>query len=101
MTREELLKEMDKFRRQMLTPEQSKIVKLGVDDILQVPTQEQLDCPYCHNDPKQADLLKKYTDDNMYIVYLKSSTLNLEAAGLRTSKKVNYCPICGRRLNDE
>lgn len=39
---------MNEFRRQMLTPEQSKIVKVGVDDILQAPTQEQLDCQYCH-----------------------------------------------------
>lgn len=63
--------------------------------------EKQADCPYCHNDPKQADLLKKYTDDNMYIVYLKSNTLNLEAAGLRTSEKVSYCPMCGRPLNEE
>lgn len=62
--------------------------------------EKQANCPYCHNDPIQADMLKKYTDDNMYIVYLKSNTLNLEAAGLRTSEKVNYCPMCGRKLGD-
>lgn len=73
--------------------------KLG--KILNAPTEKQLDCPYCHNDPKQADLLKKYTDDNMYIVYLKSNTLNLEAAGLRVSEKVKFCPVCGRKLGDE
>ena len=107
-TREELLKELDESEtiasKSSFLDDWNTQRKIGIDgvkDILQAPTQEQLDCPYCHNDPKQADLLKKYTDDNMYIVYLKSNTLNLEAAGLRVSEKVKFCPVCGRKLGDE
>lgn len=77
--REELLKEMNRFRRQMLTPEQAKILKQGLHDVLNAPTQAQLDCPYCHN-MNLEEYRRQLNEDSSYI------------------EEVKYCQVCGRKL---
>lgn len=88
---------MNEFRRQMLTPEQSKIAKLGVKEILQAPTQKQLDCPYC-NEPfkalySESDITYGIIDHKVYGVYADSEKL--------TGLKFTFCPMCGRKLGDD
>ena len=93
-TREELLKEMKRFRREMLTPEQSKIVKLGVDDILNTPTQAQFNCPYCHG----HEFIVEGFDLNANIY---RNELFVRSKDEITTNYIKYCPMCGRNLGDE
>ncbi|ULQ49043.1 hypothetical protein [Liquorilactobacillus nagelii] len=88
-TREELLKELDEpeiiaskspFLDDWNT--QRKIGIDGVKDILQAPTQEQLDCPYCYG-MNLEDYHKRLNEDSSYIAQVK------------------YCEVCGRKLGDE
>lgn len=80
-TREELLNEMDKFRR-TLTSGQSKVLKSGLHQILAASTEEQLKCNYCHikDDDEEMKLLWKITTHYVYC---------------------RYCPMCGRRLDTD
>jgi hypothetical protein len=58
----------------------------AVDRILSAPTQEQLDCLYCHGvtlEEYHKALEETRTDDSSYIAQVK------------------YCEVCGRKLGDE
>lgn len=59
---------------------------------------EQLNCPYCHED---SDGHVKPIEKNCHAFVrfgMDGWKLNLKAKGWRGEAKINYCPMCGRRL---
>lgn len=60
-------------------------------------TDEQQDCPYCHNKYSRKYLLE--TDiDARTIVYINNAALLIESANSYGKIPINYCPMCGRDL---
>jgi hypothetical protein len=90
-TREELLNEMDKFRR-TLTSGQSKVLKSGLHQILSAPTEEQMKFGFCH-----APLSGREWSKLEYCNELRKHS-NLCGDVLIY---VNFCQFCGRKLGDE
>lgn len=64
-------------------------------------TEKQKNCPYCHekdnllqtNDERPVDGDLVYINGNGY--------LNSETDLGHVYRKINYCPMCGRPLNEE
>lgn len=77
--------------------------RMGYDQAEKVKAKidKQKNCPYCHgvenllqsNDeiPIEGDIV--YINDSGY--------LNLETDVIHAYRKINYCPMCGRPLNEE
>jgi hypothetical protein len=109
-TREELLNEMNKFRR-TLTSGQSKVLKSGLHQILSAPTEDQLKCDYCHApfldlSGKTEDEFDQFDPDGAYCGLDKDSMITYGSPGdgfdgQDRNTKINYCPMCGRKLGDE
>lgn len=66
------------------------------------------DCPYCHMNSANCQIkdLFKYKSDTKFqiYVYIFENNLRIEAKDehreLGDNKKINYCPVCGRKLNE-
>ena len=65
-------------------------------------TEEQKNCPYCHNfDGHGTDLFEcgnKYADASIELDDNAISFDNLDGHRTYGMFKINYCPICGRKL---
>lgn len=56
-------------------------------------------CPYCHNAPRQKNLILTPTEDSFIrIVYMEGNKLVLEDRNMIKKVKIKYCPMCGRKL---
>lgn len=70
---------------------------MGVLDALPSAQPEQTVCEYCHKD---SDGYVFPLDKNGH-AYISQGKLCLKANGWHGEAKINYCPICGRRLLHE
>lgn len=73
-------------------------------------TDEQKHCPYCHDDGQGLGLAKRdliygeYHDGNIIAAQIfdgKTLILSDQLNILEELQKINYCPMCGRRLNND
>lgn len=56
-------------------------------------------CPYCHNAPRQKNLILTPTEDIFIrIVYMEGNKLVLEDRNMIKKVKIKYCSMCGRKL---
>lgn len=69
-------------------------------------TEKQKDCPYCH---EQKDIINTLDHSHFYVagmeqpgqvVYIYDNLLVCEERTME-SRKINFCPMCGRPLNEE
>ena len=70
------------------------------NDIMRFPSAqpERTDCEYCHED---ADGYVKPIEKNCHAFVrfgMKGWELSLKANGWHGETKINYCPMCGRKL---
>ena len=81
-TREELLEMI--YGDKIFFPDGSYRIVCSSDilTILKAPTQEQLNCPYCHDETLEKHR-KRLNEDSSYI------------------EEVKYCEVCGRKLGDD
>lgn len=68
--------------------------------------EKQADCPYCH---EQKDIINTLDHSHLYVagmeqpgqvVYISDNLLVCEERTME-SRKINFCPMCGRPLNEE
>lgn len=92
-TREELLN--------MVKSSRVIINNVDIRDLLSAPTQEQLDCPYCHKGKHV------YICENTYLEITPGETRVCKKRVIDYEEwqigavKFDYCPMCGRKLGDE
>jgi len=64
-------------------------------------------CEYCNGKEENEVLLttKATEDENDFNIYVSANSPNLIAMSTNfvhtSSVKINYCPMCGRRLGEE
>ncbi|MCI1921956.1 MAG: hypothetical protein LKJ22_08550 [Liquorilactobacillus nagelii] len=106
-TREELLGKLGQSLEHMDTPKMfHKFNNLtysveAVERILSAPTQEQLDCPYCHGGRKAKPIVETKSE---FLAFDKSGIVAFGNDGSVTTgedyTKIKYCPMCGRKLEE-
>lgn len=67
-------------------------------------TEEQKNCPYCHDfDGHGPDLFKCDSDYESASIYLEDNTItfdNSDGSRMSGAFKINFCPMCGRKLEE-
>lgn len=69
------------------------INNVDIRDLLSAPTQEQLDCQYCH----EHEFIVEGFDLNVNIY---RNELFVRSENEVTTDYIKYCPMCGRKLGD-
>lgn len=115
-TREELLNSLGKSngyydQLQIFQATDVTYTKQEVRQVLSAPTKEQLKCDYCHApfldlSGKTEDELDQFDPDGAYCGLGKDSTITYGSPGdgfdgQGRDAKINFCPMCGRKLGDE
>lgn len=62
-------------------------------------------CPYCHFESGSEDPMKTFYTDGCELFIRKDNSLELaiysfDIDTFKFGKKIKYCPMCGRKLND-
>lgn len=73
-----------------------------IQQILKAPTQEQLDCPYCHNFGAEK-ASKHIFSDGEWVLRVNSASHSLIVKNTVDRSfcdyiDISYCPACGRKL---
>ena len=61
---------------------------------------KQENCPYCHN---SVDLIATNQEDPLAgdLIYIWHDRLRYETNIHNIARRIHYCPMCGRPLNEE
>lgn len=61
-------------------------------------------CDYCEGSDIKRKHLMSDTDNNVVIInscgYLEESRTSINTIGIYIGVKINFCPMCGRKLNN-
>lgn len=69
-------------------------------------TEQQKNCPYCHTSAgnnDSIDLIATNQEDSLAgdLIYIWKDRLRYETDTHNIARRIYYCPMCGRPLNEE
>ena len=64
-------------------------------------TEKQKHCPYCRDRANLLQLNDEHPIESDIVYINKNGYLNSETDNGHVYRKINYCPMCGRKLNEE
>lgn len=76
-------------------------------NILETPTKEQKNCPYCHGDGSRLDNESIWGSkpiqgiDDYDAMAINLSKCQLVSTNALHAFPINYCPMCGRKLGED
>jgi len=79
----------------------SGYIKGHADGYTKGKASEQASCPYCREDADgHVKPLEKNCHATIYFSAIDDWHISIKANGWRGIAKINYCPMCGRRLGN-